>query len=123
MIFLTQIFDRKIIDRQVNRVVNHDHQHGANFGRRAYFRFRFAPRPLFRAHDQIGEAITIDDYVRAEDHEPSPTRARNQRERRGINQRVNERNAKVRSFVARHPIGLQHVVADEVADELIHALV
>lgn len=116
----SEVLNREEIDGEMNGVVDDDHQHGAHVGRRAQIVFGFAPRPLLDAHHHARKAIAVDDHMRPENDRERPRPPGDKRERRSIDQRVDESDPEVRGFLPRHPIGLQHIIADKVTDQLVH---
>lgn len=105
----------------MNSIVNNDKQYRANFGRGRRTRLLLAPCPLLDTHYVVRQTIAIDQHVCRKNNRKRPARPRNQRKGQGINKGMNDCCKRICNFGTRHPIGLQHIVTQQVADELIHS--
>lgn len=62
----------------------------------------------------------VDQRVRAEDDRQRRQGLRDKDEGQQVCESMHDRNTKLFMLVARHPIRLQHIVADEMANQLFH---
>jgi len=104
----------------MKRVIDDDADALRHVGRSFRWKAVVRPTPVAQANNVTRQPKVVDDGVRAENDRERRQGLRNKDERQQVTESMRDRNAKFFMFVSRHPVRLQYIVADEMADQLFH---
>lgn len=104
----------------MNGVIDDDADALGDMRRRFGGKTVVGPAPIADADDVAGQTEMIDDCVGDKNDRQRRQGAGNKNEGQNICESVDDGNEQLLMFIAHHPMRLQHIVTDEVTNQLVH---